>query len=214
MSAAVVWYLVSYSLSLAAGTAEHHPIWYEISCVKAADNELGQADSEWWRPKLACVSAPFVSLLAPLSAAANLWLADKQLFDYGTAGSLLVYIVALDDGTNSDSGSYLKVRQGSKHSDTEECFHPLCFYLVSLDSHRLLENDFSQVSINFKWGHASLDINEVSLYPVQPPSMDVAVVLALSNDFRTFLLPEKIKILEENQVISHFVGRRCWKDHI
>lgn len=42
---------------------------------------------------------------------------------------------------------------------------------------------------------------------MQPPSMDVAVVLALSNDFRTFLLSEKIKILEANQVISHFVGQ-------
>lgn len=50
------------------------------------------------------------SLLAPQSATANLWLADKQLFDYGTAGSFLVYIVALDDGTNSDSGLYMKVR--------------------------------------------------------------------------------------------------------
>lgn len=59
---------------------------------------------------LACVSAPFVSLLAPLSGTANLWLADKQLIDYGTAGSSLVYIVAPKDGLSFDSGLYIKVR--------------------------------------------------------------------------------------------------------
>lgn len=63
-----------------------------------------RADSEGWHRKLASVSAPFVSLLAPLSGTANLWLADKQLIDYGTAGRGLVYIVTLEDGLNSDSG--------------------------------------------------------------------------------------------------------------
>ena len=66
-----------------------------------------RADSEGWHRKLASVSAPFVSLLAPLSGTANLWLADKQLIDYGTAGRGLVYIVTLEDGLNSDSGLWL-----------------------------------------------------------------------------------------------------------
>lgn len=67
---------------------------------KAVDVKSGCADSEGWQRKLASVSAPFVSLLAPLSGTANLWLADKQLIDYGTAGSGLVYIATLKDGLN------------------------------------------------------------------------------------------------------------------
>ncbi len=68
------------------------------------DVKSGRADSEGWRPKLASVSAPFVSLLARLSGTANLWLADKQLIDYGTAGSGLVYIVTHKDDLNLLSG--------------------------------------------------------------------------------------------------------------
>ncbi len=69
--------------------------------LKLVDVKSGCTDSEGWHRKLASVSAPFVSLLAPLSGTANLWLADKQLIDYGTAGSGLVYIVTLKDGSNS-----------------------------------------------------------------------------------------------------------------
>lgn len=60
-------------------------------------------DSEGWHGKLTSVSAPFVSLCAPLCGTANLTtqLADKQLIDYGTAGSGLVYVVSLIDGLTS-----------------------------------------------------------------------------------------------------------------
>lgn len=58
------------------------------------------ADVEGWHRKLASVSAPFVSLLAPQCGTANLttWLADKQLIDYGTADRSLVYIVPFQAG--------------------------------------------------------------------------------------------------------------------
>lgn len=75
----------------------------DLRRVKAVDVKSACADSEGWRGELASVSAPFVSLLAPQSGTANLWLADKQLIDYGTAGSGLVYIIALKDGMNSYS---------------------------------------------------------------------------------------------------------------
>lgn len=67
------------------------------------DVKSGWPDSEGWHRKLTSVSAPFVSLLAPLSGTANLTtrLADKQLIDYGTAGSGLVYIVSLIDDLTS-----------------------------------------------------------------------------------------------------------------
>lgn len=88
--------------------------------VKAVDVKSGCADSEGWHRKLASVSAPFVSLLAPVSGTANLWLADKQLIDYGTAGSGLVYIVTLKDGsdgsriiTHAPDISHKKLEQGS-----------------------------------------------------------------------------------------------------
>lgn len=80
----------------AAGTnAECDAMCWEKCCVKAVGVKSSRIDSEGWWQKLASVSAPFVSLLAPLCGTANLttWLADKQLIDYGAAGGSIVYIV-------------------------------------------------------------------------------------------------------------------------
>lgn len=84
------------------------------------DVKSGGADTKGWHGKLASVSAPFVSLLAPVSRTANLttWLADKQLIDYGTAGNGLVYRGLLKDDSNF-------------------CFSSHCFNITSYVKYKL-----------------------------------------------------------------------------
>lgn len=114
-----------------------------------------------------------------------------------------------------------KLEQGSEHTVLAyyRMLPSIMFLFCCFLNRSSFENDFSQVSINLKWWLVSLNLNEVLLYPKQPLSMDFALVLASNNDLNAVsedsCFPEKIKILEENQITSQFFFYQCSsKDHI
>lgn len=150
--------------------------------VRALDVKSGRADSEGWQRELASVSAPFVSLLAPLSGTANLWLADKQLIDYGTAGRALFTsshskMAWTEFRTITHRLNLIKV--GTRclkcsicHSDITEC-HLItkvvsCYTKWNIclkENSSVFWYDFSLPSINPKQRPASPSLNKLPLHP-------------------------------------------------